>query len=551
MRHVLRALAPDHAVDVLCVRHGDQPYVERHGTARILRVPLHDDDRRAQVQAFRRAALRQLEGAEYDVVHVRDGWAGMPVLEARERLHYAVVFDATRAPMAEARAGQADLEAELARDEDALLIAADIVLVPHEPARRHIAARGGHERVHLVRAGVDVDQFDYDDLPVTGPPRILYLGGLAPGRGVRILVRAMVEVARRTTARLVIAGPSAPGFDQTLVAAVRDMGLDDRVDILGRVDHEMVPTLIASSEICVAPAAADLGPRPTALYPTKMLEYMACRRAVVAPRMATVTLLAQEGVHADLFMPGDPTSLAGRLVALLEDPARREALAEAGYQMVRGRCTASGTRRQLRVAYRALASHPRWAERLAATGAAAGVGPPPVAVMGVDPVTTELSDQDLFDGANPVTEIDRPGVPDVDHTRVDVAADWIDAGAELALEDAGGDQWVVDETGARHHGVPWADDGYDDHDDGTPVDVLAVPPSTPPLESRFVAGEVDVPTPVPELDTDDLFTAVSVLLGSTPGPGVDDVDEEAPTPAPIRGPGPGLPPHLRGDDQNG
>ena len=42
LRHVIRALTPLHNVDVLAVREGDQAYVERQGSVRILRVPTHD-----------------------------------------------------------------------------------------------------------------------------------------------------------------------------------------------------------------------------------------------------------------------------------------------------------------------------------------------------------------------------------------------------------------------------------------------------------------------------------------------------------------------------
>ena len=42
-----------------------------------------------------------LDGADYDVVHCRDSWSGIPVLEARARLGYAVVYDLTRAPHGE------------------------------------------------------------------------------------------------------------------------------------------------------------------------------------------------------------------------------------------------------------------------------------------------------------------------------------------------------------------------------------------------------------------------------------------------------------------
>ena len=79
LRQVVRALGGRHTVDLLAVREGDQAYVERLGSGRLLRVPTHDADLATQVQAFQRALRRQLEGADYDVVHCRDGWSARPV----------------------------------------------------------------------------------------------------------------------------------------------------------------------------------------------------------------------------------------------------------------------------------------------------------------------------------------------------------------------------------------------------------------------------------------------------------------------------------------
>ncbi|MCA9675039.1 MAG: hypothetical protein KC464_08395, partial [Myxococcales bacterium] len=62
-------------------------------------------------------------------------------------------------------------------------------------------------------------------------------------------------------------------------------------------------------------------------------------------------------------------------------------------------------------------------------------------------------------------------------------------------------------------------------DEGTPVDVALTPP--PEGLPSFVAGEIDVPTPAPEIvEADGVFTAASELLGPR---------GEADDPEPVRG----------------
>src|SRR5215468_10642256 len=336
LRHVIKSLTPLHSVDLLVVREGEQAYVERQGSVRVLRVPTHDADLRSQIQAFQRALKRQLDGADYDVVHCRDSWSGIPVLEARSRLGYAMVYYLARSPLGETT------------------LAADLVLAPTPAAVKALQGRGKPERVVLSPLGVDVDRFDWDDPPVGGPPRILYVGTIDPGRGVRVLVRAMAAIVREVDARLVLAGSMAPRFDQPLRDQIRELGLADKVEILPPVDHDQLPALLATATVCAVPAAADLTPSPTVVFPTKLLEYMACRRAVVAPRRETLAHVVENNREALLFEPGDPIDLARKVLRLIGEPLLRDRIARNAYERVRRDFTASATRRALRSAYRVL-----------------------------------------------------------------------------------------------------------------------------------------------------------------------------------------------------
>ena len=67
------------------------------------------------------------------------------------------------------------------------------------------------------------------------------------------------------------------------------------------------------------------------------------------------------------------------------------------------------------------------------------------------------------------------------------------------------DDWVVTTvaTAARARAVTHTETGHgaDSGDDGTPLEgVVAIAPVLPMVGGSFVAGEIDVPTPPPELD---------------------------------------------------
>jgi len=548
--HVVRALAPLHSVDVLAVRGGDQAYVERKGTVRILRVPTQGQGLRVQVQAFQRALLRQLDGADYDVVHCADVWSALPVLEARQRLGYAVVFDLTRAPPRDHAGSDVEFDAVHARDEAECVVGADLVLVPHELARRHAATRAQRGRVLLAPPGVDVDRFDWEDAAPTGPPRILYTGALEPGCGIPMLARAMVEVVKHSDAQLVLAGMPSPAFDVQFRTALADLGIADRVQCLGAIDHDQIPTLIATATVCVAPYAPELALRPYAQPPTKILEYLACRRAVVAPKRSSVEVVIQDDREGRLFGSDEPHVLAHALLSLLGDAQLRERLAQAGYQRVRGNFTASAARRALRSAYAELGL--RFAARFAAGAVAAVASPDHVhAESAVDddfdatvyedlPAETieALDDTGVSTTVDPTlraashVRADRSSEPPADSRRMrsttlsDVDAPESAAAPMLPVEanaDAG--EWTTSPLPFRED---WVLSGIvptphvSDELDGTPLDglIASLPLRRGGPEHVFVAGEIDVPLPPLDetLDVGELTAASSVIAGRDDAP---------------------------------
>jgi glycosyltransferase involved in cell wall biosynthesis len=567
LRHVIRSLTPHHSVDLLVVREGDQAYVERQGSVRVLRVPTHEADLRSQIQAFQRALRRQLEGADYDVVHCRDGWSGIPVLDARSRLGYAMVYDLTRSPLGETTY-EPELDAQYARDEDACLRAADLILAPTPAAVKALHSRAGSrgtaygpERVVLSPPGVDVDRFDWEDPPTGAPPRILYVGSIDPGRGVRVLVRAMSAIVREVDARLVLAGAMAPKFDQPLRDAIRELGLVDKVEVAGPVEHDQLPALLATATVCVVPAAADLTPSPSVVFPTKILEYMACRRAIVAPRRETLAHVVENNREALLFEAGDPIDLARKVLRLIGEPLLRDRLARNAYERVRRDFTASAVRRSLRKAYQALT------ERFAVPFLdASAEDAPKVELLSDDefeatvfeeapglvaspwpPVDTALNKllpleealQSLDADATGSTSSESVIAPPPPPGRDEAPDETIEREAIPARRDAMwsssalvppplppvGDDWVVTNV-AEVVRVIDAEEVSAEMliDEGTPIEGVVAGPVPAGVEASFVAGEIDVPTP-PSLERDHdtpavEFTAASAILGQ-PDPDPD------------------------------
>ena len=517
LRHVIRALTPMHSVDLLVVREGEQGYVERQGSVRILRVPAPESDLKAQIQSFQRALKRQLEGADYDVVHCRDSWSGLTVLEARDRLGYAVVYDLTRAPIGES-ALDPELDAQYGRDEEACMLAADVVLTPTLAATRAMEARGTPNRVFMAPPGVDVDRFDWDDAPTGGPPRIVYAGSIDAGRGVRVLIRAMAAIVREVDARLVLAGPVvSPKFEQALKDGIRELGLTDKVDLLGVVEHDQIPALLATAAVCVVPAASDFTPNPTVGFPTKLLEYMACKRPIVAPRRETVQQVVENGREALLFEPGDPIDLARKVLRILGEPALGAQLAAIAYERVRRDFTASAARRAIQKTYTVIA------ERFGSLEDADDDSPK-VEMLTDDDFEATVFEQaplatphhtlsDALEQMESSTSSSQVVAPPSAAARFDDTIDRAPVALAPAPVPVTGefsspplpDDWVVSNIAGADFEEIEIDTGAVEKIDleaGTPVEGTArAMPGSPASTSKnvFVAGEIDVPTPPPEM----------------------------------------------------
>jgi len=443
------------------------------------------------------------------------------------------------------------LDAQYGRDEEACILAADLVLAPTPAAVKALQGRGKPERVMLSPPGVDVDRFDWDEPSTSPTPRIVYAGSIDPARGVRVLVRAMAAIVREVDARLVLAGPmSSPAFEAALRTGVLELGLADKVDILGAVDHDQLPALLATATVCVVPAAADLTPNPSVGYPTKLLEYMACKRAIVAPRRETVSMVVENGRDALLFEPGDPVDLARKVLRLFGEPQLRNRIAEAGYERVRREYTASNARRHLRIAYQVLVDRfgdqfsaqsdddaPK-VEILADDDFEATVFEEAPRAPGVDTslhrISPESIEAQLQTGNTSEQVAEAAPVPsDETMERIAVAPaardsspsgeDWVDTGLSRAVraleEEAAADAKVADVVSALVEEAEAGElAGRADSEIGTPIIGTVAPTPLPPrvsTDNAFVAGEIDVPTPPPEGKTP------GIELTPTPEPDTD------------------------------
>lgn len=153
----------------------------------------------------------------------------------------------------------------------------------------------------------------------SGAPLLLFVGRLQPWKGVETALRALTLLPG---VALAVAGD---GEDRSrLERLAAELGVGGRVRFLGSVERRALPRLYSSANLLLATSHASetfgIGP----------VEAQACGLPVVASRFGGFPEVVDEGRTGLLFPPRDHAGLAAAVRALLDDPARRAAMAAAG-----------------------------------------------------------------------------------------------------------------------------------------------------------------------------------------------------------------------------
>jgi glycosyltransferase involved in cell wall biosynthesis len=338
--HFVRGLVgAGHAVDLLTAGDGVLPAEEEYEGARVLRVPPGDDmNFLVRAVAFGEFVQSHLAAAApYQVVHYRSIWGGLPLTRARHRHGYRTLFEVNGLPSVELKYHYPDLRdsplvAKLREQELATLALSDVVVCPSDVTRAFLVSLGvPRSRIRIIRNGFSTRHFSPTPLPsLNGDtvPTVVYVGTLADWQGLETLVDAMRLVLAQHPAHLQIIGRGRKRQRKALAKRIHKLGLEQHIEVQAAVPHHAIAALIAGAHVCVAPLALNDRNLVQGCCPIKVIEYMAAGRPVVAANLPVVRELVYEGRDGLLFAPGDAHDLARQILAVLDDGALAQRLAE-------------------------------------------------------------------------------------------------------------------------------------------------------------------------------------------------------------------------------
>jgi glycosyltransferase involved in cell wall biosynthesis len=271
----------------------------------------------------------------YDVVHFRNVWDGLSIVQNKKRFGYKTLFEVNGLPSIELKYHYPGLDPEILskikEQEIATLHLSDAIICPSHVTRDYIASLGlDRKLVTVIPNGVSASDFSPSPLPARDGrvPTLLYIGTLADWQGLDVVVRALPKILEQRPVRLLIVGRGRSRQRKLLSKQIRKLGVEGSVIVQPAVPHHEIPALIAQADICVAPLGLNDRNVTQGACPIKLLEYMAAGRPMLASNMPIVRELVREDVDALLFSPSDPDDLARQALALLNNFELAQRLAE-------------------------------------------------------------------------------------------------------------------------------------------------------------------------------------------------------------------------------
>ena len=208
----------------------------------------------------------------------------------------------------------------------------------------------------VIPFGIRTDAFEHPDAARVAELRrrygeriVLAVGRLIYYKGFEHLVRAMADV--RATALVAGDGP----LGSVLAAEAAQLGVADRVVLLGRVNEDDLKACYHACDVFVLPSVER-----SEAFGIVQLEAMACGRPVVNTRLdSAVPHVSLDGLTGLTVPPRDPVALAAALRALLDDPARRATMGAAARRRVHEEFNAELMARRTLELYRKVTAAPR------------------------------------------------------------------------------------------------------------------------------------------------------------------------------------------------
>lgn len=227
----------------------------------------------------------------------------------------------------------------LERFERLNLAAAQLIFVVSEVERQNLLKMGvDDKRIRVNPNGVDPEVFKPDcggaevrqALNLEQSLIIGFVGTFGPWHGVLVLAEAIARLEPPCHFLLIGEGSLKGRVEQ----AVRESGKSAMVTFTGRLSHRQVPAYLDACDILVSPHVPMEDGSDFFGSPTKLFEYMAMAKPIVASRLGQIADVLEDGRTGLLITPGSVDELVKSIELLIGNSSLRAALGSEARRVV-------------------------------------------------------------------------------------------------------------------------------------------------------------------------------------------------------------------------
>jgi glycosyltransferase involved in cell wall biosynthesis len=217
-----------------------------------------------------------------------------------------------------------------------LKAAARIFVVSEVERENLLRARVEDERIVVNPNGVDVERFQPNiggervrrELGVeAGETLVGFVGTFGPWHGVLVLAEAIKLLPEEARVRFLLVGSGVLRNDVERI--LREANAWHRVIMTGAVEHERVPALLDACDVLASPHVPLEDGSEFFGSPTKLFEYMAMGKGIVASRLGQIKDMLKDEETALLVEPGNASDLSEAIMRLTDSRTLREQLGSA------------------------------------------------------------------------------------------------------------------------------------------------------------------------------------------------------------------------------
>lgn len=227
-----------------------------------------------------------------------------------------------------------------------------IIVALTEGIRESICSRGWlKSKVKLITCGADFDEL-YPDANAAMVVRekhrwqdkkiVLYFGALGESNNLSVMLRAAQRLISRRDITFVLIGDGMKRIETEEQAV--SMGLEN-ILVLPPVPKDEARLYINAADLCLV-TLKDI-PLFTGAIPTKMIDYMACGKAMLCGVRGEAEHIVRDAGAGVLFEPDDDEQLSGAITSLLNDGDLAAEMGARGLAYVKNRFSAVAMREQM------------------------------------------------------------------------------------------------------------------------------------------------------------------------------------------------------------